>query len=97
VEYDPSTTNHCLATGRITVLTRQRSFIARHFVSCAGGLDSATSEESAIGEAIAAPAFNVLALYSGSFDDAHINQKKEAAVWFSQVAAPSQRLCMIKW
>jgi hypothetical protein len=81
------------------VLTRQKTFIARNFVSCAGGLclaasaacagslDLATSEGSATGEVAAAAAFNVLALYSGSFDDAHINFEKEAAVWFSQVAA----------
>ncbi len=39
---------------------------------------------------IAAPdaaTFNVLALYSGTFDDAHINFEKEAAVWFPQVAS----------
>src|SRR5260370_37662010 len=37
--------------------------------------------------AAATPQFKVLALYSGTFDAAHISFEKEANVWFPRIAA----------
>jgi len=65
----------------------RKSIIARIFIAVAPCLCLAAGPASADIEPLATPSFNVLALFSGTFDDAHINFEKEAAVWFPQVAS----------
>src|SRR5882672_8179428 len=64
-----------------------RSLLARKYVFFAACACLAATPAYADIASPSAPSFNVLALYSGTFDDAHINFEKEAAVWFPQIAS----------
>jgi len=75
-------TPHRVITAR-TLICAAASLALAASSACMAG-DESEARESPL---LATPAFNVLALYSGTFDDAHINFEKEAAVWFAQVAA----------